>query len=100
MHLLDAYLHQQQMLLGESWIGQHCTYHVSPSCFIQVEMMDAHGEMSELYNAVEPVFDGTYIRLSLLMECVCPGTFVLFSNGDECMVAVSGELLHHLLQMN
>ena len=75
------------MLLKQvlEWATDHThTIHVSPPIApIQVEMRDGNGETSELYNAVEHVFDGTYIRLPLLKECVYPGTFVLFSNGDE-----------------
>jgi len=35
------------------------------------------------YKAVEPVLDGCYIHLTFLKDVVCPGTFVLFSGGDQ-----------------
>ena len=52
------------------------------------------GQHRELYNGVEPIFDGSFTRLPISKDIVCPGTFVLFSEGGGCavgqIVAVSG----------
>jgi len=40
----------------------------------------------ELYNDVEPIFDGSFTRLPISKDIVCPGTFVLFSEGGGCVV--------------
>ena len=42
------------------------------------------GQHRELYNGVEPIFDGSFTRLPISKDIICPGTFVLFSEGGGC----------------
>jgi len=47
---------------------------------------DTMAHHQELYNDVEPIFDGSFTRLPISKGIVCLGTFVLFSEGGGCVV--------------
>jgi len=49
----------------------------------QKEEMANAGECQQ-YCDVEPIFDGSLIRLPFFKDHICPGTFVLFSSDDAC----------------
>jgi len=57
----------------------------SAACTFYHHWLVRHQKMAnhdELYNSVEPVFDGSFIRLTSSKDIVCPGTFVFFSELD------------------
>ena len=53
----------------------------------------------DLYNGVEPVFDGRFIRLSFSKDIVCPGTFVFFSQCDVVGAGV-GQAVGRIIRAN